>query len=158
MNQPLIVHLKASQQLCIAYLLLAVVVAVGICALSILIWLKAALVFMLTVLIIRVIYQYAMKKAANSIVALLYQPQLAQTLVWQIESNDGTRQPVRLRLQDCYVTTYLTVLNVMPVGPRQRWYHRSMVIVILPDSLAVDDYRRLRVLLKWRNHQTLDQV
>jgi toxin CptA len=45
---------------------------------------------------------------------------------------------------DSFVTPYLTVLNLKPEGARF-----AHALVILPDSLEAESFRRLRVRLKW---------
>ena len=52
-------------------------------------------------------------------------------------------------LRDSLVTPYLTVLNVLLQGSR---FSRS--VVILPDSLDQESFRKLRVWLKWSNSKT----
>jgi toxin CptA len=47
-------------------------------------------------------------------------------------------------LGDSFVTPYLTVLNLRPEGARF-----AHALIILPDSLETESFRRLRVRLKW---------
>jgi toxin CptA len=44
-----------------------------------------------------------------------------------------------------YVSAYLTVLILQPVR-----YWRMQSVIILPDSVDAEEFRRLRVLLRWR--------
>ena len=44
-----------------------------------------------------------------------------------------------------YVTPYLTVLNLRRPGER-----RTRHVTLLPDSLHADDFRKLRVWLRWK--------
>lgn len=48
-------------------------------------------------------------------------------------------------LGSSFVAPYLTVLNLKPAGRRFAQH-----LVILPDAVNVEDFRRLRVWLKWR--------
>lgn len=48
-------------------------------------------------------------------------------------------------LGSTYVAPYLTVLNVQPVG---KFFMRS--VVILPDGIDAEEFRQLRVWLRWR--------
>ncbi len=48
-------------------------------------------------------------------------------------------------LDSSYVTAFLTVVNLRATGER-----RVRSVIILPDCMAADDYRRLRVWLRWR--------
>jgi toxin CptA len=64
----------------------------------------------------------------------------------QSGQNDLSDQwhPVAVQ-PDTFVSPWLTVLRYRLPG--QRW---SQSLVILPDSLPADDFRRLRVWLKWK--------
>ncbi|MDC8445027.1 MAG: hypothetical protein LV471_03760 [Nitrosomonas sp.] len=44
-----------------------------------------------------------------------------------------------------YVSAYLTVLILQPV---RYWNLRS--VIILPDSVDAEEFRRLRILLRWK--------
>lgn len=48
-------------------------------------------------------------------------------------------------LGSSFISPYLTVLNLKPAGGRLVKY-----LVILPDTVDAEDFRRLRVWLKWR--------
>jgi len=48
-------------------------------------------------------------------------------------------------LGSSFVAPYLTMLNLKPAGGRLAKH-----LVILPDAVNVEDFRRLRVWLKWR--------
>lgn len=48
-------------------------------------------------------------------------------------------------LGSSFVSPYLTVLNLRPEGGRLARH-----LVLLPDALEAEDFRRLRVWLKWR--------
>lgn len=48
-------------------------------------------------------------------------------------------------LGSSFVSPYLTVLNLRPAGGR-----RTKHLVLLPDAVNAEDFRRLRVWLKWR--------
>jgi hypothetical protein len=50
-------------------------------------------------------------------------------------------------LDDSYVGEQLTTIVWRP--DRARWYEPARTIVILKDSLAADDFRRLRVILRY---------
>jgi toxin CptA len=58
--------------------------------------------------------------------------------------RDRVPLPCRL-LHDSVVTPYLAVLNAMPEGA---YFKRA--IIILPDSLNAELFRKLRVWLRWR--------
>jgi toxin CptA len=44
-----------------------------------------------------------------------------------------------------YVTTYLTIINLRQSGGRMARH-----VTLLPDSLNADDFRKLRVWLRWK--------
>ena len=50
-----------------------------------------------------------------------------------------------------YVTSALTVLNLRATDS-----HRMQNVVLLPDSMAADDFRRLRAWLRWRPQRRED--
>lgn len=62
---------------------------------------------------------------------------------WQLVTRDGNRYDATI-LASSFVTPYLAVLNCSLTG---RWlqYH----IVILPDAVDEEAFRRLRVWLHW---------
>jgi toxin CptA len=62
----------------------------------------------------------------------------------EFQTRSGAWQEAEL-LGSSFVSPFLTVLNLQPAGRR---FARHLVI--LPDALASEDFRRLRVWLKWR--------
>lgn len=62
-----------------------------------------------------------------------------------IESKSGARRECEL-LGSSFVAPYLTVMNFRSAGS---FLARS--VAILPDSIEVEDFRRLRVLLRWNS-------
>ncbi len=56
--------------------------------------------------------------------------------------RDGARVPCRI-LRGSMITPSLTVLNLLPQGAR-----RARGVVILPDSMEAEPFRRLRVWLR----------
>lgn len=65
----------------------------------------------------------------------------------EFQARSGDWQSAKL-LGSSFVTPYLTVLN-LEAGS---WFARHLVI--LPDAVNADDFRRLRVWLKWRTERT----
>lgn len=61
-----------------------------------------------------------------------------------IETRNGVRKGCRL-LGSSFVAPYLTVLNFKPDG---EFFVKSMAL--LPDGIDGEDFRRLRVLLRWK--------
>jgi len=67
-----------------------------------------------------------------------------------LETQRGDRVACAL-LGSSFVTPYLTVLELKPLELRklrQRFSHRS--VVILPDGIDAEEFRQLRVLLRWK--------
>lgn len=58
--------------------------------------------------------------------------------------RDGRHLPCQI-LPTSVVTPWLTVLNALPESAR---FKRD--VILLPDSLSAESFRRLRVWLKWR--------
>ena len=52
-------------------------------------------------------------------------------------------------LGSSFVSSYLTVLNLKPANGRLVKH-----LVVLPDAVSAEDFRRLRVWLKWRSKKT----
>lgn len=54
-------------------------------------------------------------------------------------------------LGSSFVAPYLTVLELKPLGARRLWQRfRTRSVVILPDGIDAEEFRQLRVLLRWR--------
>jgi toxin CptA len=63
----------------------------------------------------------------------------------RIEVVDAARRSRAGRLQDgCFVAPWLTIVRWRPDGARL-----DRTVLILPDMLAAEGFRRLRVTLKW---------
>ena len=77
---------------------------------------------------------------------------------WQLQSKDGRNVEIFLS-KDSVVTAHLTILNfrIAPVSSSERSiknilqnYLFSHSLVILPDSVDAENYRQLRLRLRWR--------
>jgi toxin CptA len=60
------------------------------------------------------------------------------------QTRDGRWRAASLR-QSCFVSPWLTIVNLNPENAR--W---SRNVVIMPDSLREDEFRQLRVWLRWK--------
>jgi toxin CptA len=89
---------------------------------------------------------YALRKSPGSITGL----SLADDMTCTLETRRGERIACAL-LGSSFVAPYLTVLELKPLTDT-RWPHRPgpCSVVILPDAIAAEDFRRLRVLLRWK--------
>ncbi|MDR2196099.1 MAG: hypothetical protein LBE50_05800 [Gallionellaceae bacterium] len=98
-------------------------------------WVKAGLIALLA---FSLLYCARRQTAPDAIVAL----SLSADDVMLVR-RDGTEVSGRLQ-GNSTVTPYLSILNVRPHGRRL-----SRSVVVLPDSLDAESFRRLRVWLKW---------
>ena len=128
---------------------LGLFVLVPVLLLALLLWLIAPLVFGLPLFLISVavlLYsllfelRMALRLGSKAVVKL----RIAAGETLQFAMRDGQWHEGEV-LGSTTVTSFLTVINLR-VGSQRGI--RS--IVILPDSMAADDYRRLRVWLRWR--------
>lgn len=54
-------------------------------------------------------------------------------------------------LGSSFVAPYLAVLELKPLGARRLWQRfRTRSVVILPDGIDAEEFRQLRVLLRWK--------
>ena len=86
---------------------------------------------------------YALRKSLGSITGL----SLADDMTCTLETRRGERIACAL-LGSSFVAPYLTVLELKPLNDTS-WLRRWSV-VILPDAIAPEDFRQLRVLLRWK--------
>lgn len=96
--------------------------------------------------------RYALLRSPDSVSGL----ELADEMVCILETQGGERIACAL-LGSSFVAPYLTVLELKPlkfdsaVELRESWrrfFSRS--VVILPDGIDPEEFRRLRVLLRWK--------
>lgn len=78
--------------------------------------------------------------APDSIVAL----EIKEDCTCAVQTSSGKRLPC-IALPTSYVSASLTILNLKVGGERLARH-----LVILPDALSAEDFRKLRVLLRWR--------
>ena len=118
----------------------AVTALVAILATPLSPWLKAVLAVALVALAIRALRLHGCQEGRGSIRCLVVD--LASGL--EIDYRDGSRDRGAL-LDGCFVAPWLVILRWLPVGRRL-----SRTIFIAPDAVGADEFRRLRVLLRWR--------
>ena len=101
---------------------------------------KVVIVILLIVSLIYYVRKDALLTAQDAIVALTLTDEMSCTLT----TNSG--QSIACSLSDStFAAPYLTVINLQPVD---RFFMRS--VVILPDSMDVEEFRRLRIWLRWK--------
>jgi len=101
-------------------------------------WLRGAAVIALGVYGTLLERTWALRSARSAIVALMLRPDLTVTLI-----DASGRRVEGSVLDDSFVAALLTTLVVRV--PPARW---PRTIAILPDMLAAEDFRRLRVQLR----------
>lgn len=101
-------------------------------------WAKAVLVILLLCSLIYYLLRDAWLLLSSSSVAI----RLEGESITVRTRGDGELQGVIL--DDCVVTSFLTVLNILPQGKT-----RARSILVFPDSMDSERRRELRVLLKW---------
>ena len=101
---------------------------------------KLAVAMVLVASLIFTLRQNALLLAPGSVVAFDLSDEMACTL----ETRRGQKIACAL-LGSSFVAPYLTVLNLKPEG---KFLTRS--VVILADSMDAEEFRQLRVLLRWK--------
>ena len=127
-------------------LLLAVLVAAHLGALAVVLvmplagWIKAVLVPVVLASMGYAIWRFALLRGRHTLVALKVTRDGLE-----VETRAGVWLPT-IVLGSTFVSPWLAVLHLRPQG------RRFMVpVVLLPDALGHDEFRRLRVWLRWGN-------
>lgn len=116
-------------------------IAIGLfLVLSLPIWLKVAAILAFCTSLVFYLKRNAWLAAPNSIIAL----EIKDDYTGAIETRGGKRLDCIL-LPTSYVSASLTVLNLKADGERMARH-----VVILPDAINSEDFRKLRVLLRWK--------
>jgi toxin CptA len=90
---------------------------------------------------------YAWLVSPGSIIGV----ELSDDMTCTLETHQGKRTPCTL-LGSSFVAPYLAVLEFKPLEPLPLWQSvfASPSIVILPDGIDPEQFRQLRVLLRWK--------
>ncbi|HET7062305.1 MAG TPA: protein YgfX [Nitrosospira sp.] len=90
---------------------------------------------------------YAWLVSPGSIIGV----ELSGDMTCMLETRQGKQTPCTL-LGSSFVAPYLTVLELKPLEPLPLWQRvfASPGIVILPDGIDPEQFRQLRVLLRWK--------
>lgn len=141
----LTVHLKLSRRLIMILSLSHFVAASALYPLTIMPFaIKLVGVAMLIISLKYYLRKDALLSARNAVVAFELSEEMKCTLTTQAgESIACTIQG------NTFVAPYLTVLNLKP---ENQFFTRS--VVILPDNIDTEVFRRLRVLLRWKWRDT----
>ena len=101
---------------------------------------KAVIAVLLIVSLIYYVRKDALLVAQNAVVILTLTDEMSCTLI----ARSG--QSMACSLSDStFVAPYLTVIDLQPVDS---FFMRS--VVILPDSMDMEEFRRLRIWLQWK--------
>lgn len=139
-NPSLVLQRRPSRQLAI----LLFVVHLGsfglLWPLTVPFWIKAMIAGLLAASLIYYLRQDALLTSGTAVTAFTLTD--AQKCIMTTRSGAIIKGNL---LANTFVSPYLTVILIQP---QEKWLSRS--IVILPDSLDTDTFRRLRVWLRWR--------
>lgn len=103
-------------------------------------WAKGVLALALAALSIRALRRHGCQEGPGSILRLVVD--LAGCL--EIEYRDGSQARGTL-LDGCFAAPWLVIVRWLPDGGRL-----SRTIFIAADAVDADEFRRLRILLRWR--------
>ena len=134
------IHIKPSLQLVILLSLVHFVATGLLWTLALTLGIKAIGTFVLIISLIYYLKQDALLTANNAVVAFA----LSDEMQCALTTRSGESIACSI-LGSTFVAPYLTVLNLKPV---ENFFTRS--VVILPDSMDAEEFRQLRVWLRWR--------
>lgn len=134
------IHIKPSLQLVILLSLVHFVATGLLWMLALTLGIKAMGTFVLIISLIYYLKQDALLTANNAVVALA----LSDEMQCALTTRSGESIACSI-LGSTFVAPYLTVLNLKPA---ENFFTRS--VVILPDSMDVEEFRQLRVWLRWK--------
>lgn len=146
--KPIRLDFKPSKRLAAILAIAAAIACFALAVLSIALWIKLAA---MTVAVLATAYHvlHALQRTPRSCIALV----LDSKGEWQLTMRDGSRYAATI-LPSSFVTPYLTILNCRLTGrwlryawQRYPWHHYHLVI--LPDAVDAESFRRLRVWLRW---------
>jgi len=133
------VHLKPSRYLAVALTVAHAGAAAVLIPLSMPLWAKLAIAAAIGASLLQTLWGKALLKSRTSLVAV----ELRGAGGLAVQTRNGQWHDARL-LGTTYVAPLLTVLN-LKLSERIIARH----VVIVPDNADADDFRRLRVLLRW---------
>ncbi len=146
----LIIRLKPSRRLAVV-LSVAHFIAIGLLwPLTLPIMVKLAASAMLAVSLVLYVRYYALLASPGSVKGLKLGLDHTDVMTCRLETRQG--DVIRcVPLGRSFVSPYLTVLELKPLGARRLWQRfRTRSVVILPDGIDAEEFRQLRVLLRWK--------
>ncbi len=136
----LTVNLKPSRRLILILSLAHLVAASALWPLVLSIAIKLTGVALVVTSLIYYLRKDALLSAKNAVVALEISDEMQCTLTTQSDAS------IVCAIQgNTFVAPYLTVLNLKP---EKQLFTRS--VVIFPDAIDAETFRKLRVLLRWK--------
>lgn len=141
LNMPdLFIHLQPSHRLVTILSLAHLITAGFLWPLELPMEVKAAIIVLLIISLFYYLRKDALLSANNAVIAL----QLKEDMCCIVTTRSGQLIVCRI-LGSTFVAPYLTVMNLQPDG---KFFMRS--VVILPDNIKEEEFRRLRVWLRWK--------
>jgi len=105
---------------------------------------KLVLLFMILISLYYYTCQFALLRFGQSIISL----KLTDARRCELKMLSGKKMECEIT-EDSFISAYLTVLTLKPVHHR---IQRS--VVIMDDNAAPEEFRRLRIMLRWKSNQT----
>lgn len=141
LNMPdLFIHLQSSYRLVTILCLAHLITAGFLWPLALPLEIKAIIFVLLIISLLYYLRKDALLSANDAVIAL----QLKEDMRCIVTTRSGQSIACRI-LGSTFVAPYLTVMNLQPAG---KFFMRS--VVILPDSIKEEEFRRLRVWLRWK--------
>jgi toxin CptA len=146
----LVVRLKPSKRLAVI-LSLAHFTATGLLwPLALPITVKFAGSVLLAGSLVLYVRYFALLASPGSVRSLKLGLDAADVMICMLETRRGDHMACAL-LGSSFVAPYLTVLELKPLGFQKLWQRfSSRSVVILPDGIDTEEFRQLRVLLRWK--------
>lgn len=110
-------------------------------------WVKGVLLLLVAASWAVALHGPALRRGGKAIVAL----ELAEDGRLSFQTRAGEWHEATL-LESSFVAPYLTVLNLQLDGQRFLRY-----VVIVPDAIGTEDFRRIRVWLRWRKEHRAEK-
>lgn len=133
------ISLKPSRRLALLLCVAHAAAAGAVLAIDLPIWLKLSLGLLIGASCGVYLYATALLRSGGAIVGL----EIRDDDALSIQTRRGEWREGRL-LGSTFVSPYLTILNI---GTEGRFLARH--VVIMPDGVDAEDFRRLRVRLRW---------
>lgn len=133
------ISLKSSRRLALLLCLAHAAAAGAVLVIDVPIWLKILLVLLIGASCVAYSYGTALLRSGGAVVGL----EIKDDDALSFQTRRGEWREGRL-LGSTFVSPYLTILNI---GTEGRFFARH--VVIMPDGIDAEDFRRLRVRLRW---------